>query len=71
MCLSITCPFSVCQRKVRLALEKCQRDFLWEGGREKNDHLVNWVDVCRAKEYGCLGIGHLRERNLTLLRKWL
>jgi len=58
-------------RKVSLGLKKCQQDFLWDESKEKKDHLVKWEDVCRLKEYGGLGIGHLRERNLALLGKWL
>lgn len=27
-------------RKVVMRLEKCQRDFVWEGGRKKKDHFV-------------------------------
>lgn len=52
--------------KVNLAFEKCQRDFLWEGGREKNAHLVNWRDVYRSKEYGGLGVDQFKEKNLAL-----
>lgn len=36
----------------------------------KKDHLVNWKDVCRQKQFEGLSIGHLKERNLTLLGKW-
>lgn len=57
--------------KVSWELKKCQRDFLWEGGRGKKDHLVKWDNVCRPKEFGGLGIGHLNERNVAILGKWL
>lgn len=57
--------------KVTLVIEKYQRDFLWEGGREKKDHLMRWDDVIRSKENGGLGIGRLRERNQALMGKWL
>lgn len=32
---------------------------------------MNWEVVCHPKENGGLGIGHLKEKNLALLRKWL
>lgn len=35
-----------------MALEKRQQNFLWEGNKEKKDHLVKWKDVCRPKEFG-------------------
>lgn len=38
---------------------------------DKKDHLVKWEDVCRPKVYGDLGIGLLKEKNSTLLTKWL
>jgi len=52
-------------------LEKCQRDFLWDGGLSKKDHLVKWDEVCKPKSAGDLGIGGLKKRNMTLLSKWL
>lgn len=32
--------------KVMKVLEKSQRDFLWEGGREKKSHLIKWEVAC-------------------------
>lgn len=55
--------------KVIQILEKCQRDFLWEMGNGKNDHLVKWVDVCRPKNQGGLGMGRLKEKYMVLLAK--
>lgn len=57
--------------KVVKELEKCQKNFLWEGGMDKKDHLVNWEVVSRRKQFRGLGIGHLKERNVALLSKWL
>lgn len=57
--------------KVVKSLEKSQRDFLWEGGRERKMHLVNWEVACRSKAFGDLGIGQLKDRNTALLSKWL
>ena len=38
-------------RKVRLRLEKIQRDFLWGGGAlVKRPHLVKWNLVCLGKK---------------------
>lgn len=38
---------------------------------DKKDHLVNWEEISRPKLYGGLGIGHLKERNLALVARWL
>lgn len=38
---------------------------------DKKDHLVNWEVVSRRKQFRGLGIGHLKERNVALLSKWL
>lgn len=58
--------------KVVKVFEKCQWDFLWEGGRgKKKAHLVNWEVACRPKVHGSLGIGCLKDRNVALLSKWL
>lgn len=57
--------------KVVTTVEKYQRDFLWEGGRQKKDYLVKWDVVVKVKEKGGLGLGRLKERNLALLIKWL
>lgn len=32
---------------------------------------MKWEDACKSKMEGVLGIGHLKERNLALLGKWL
>lgn len=53
--------------KVIKQVEKCQKDFLWEGRKEKNDHMVNWKDVCHPKEKGGLGVGNIKEMNLALM----
>ena len=38
-------------KKVRLRLEKIQRDFLWDGGAfVKRPHLVKWNLVCLKKK---------------------
>ena len=37
-------------RRIKLRLEKIQRDFLWGGGNlERKLHLVNWETVCLSK----------------------
>ncbi|RVX16746.1 hypothetical protein CK203_006242 [Vitis vinifera] len=58
--------------KVRIRLEKIQREFLWgdvEGRRRI--HLVRWTAICKDKKYGGLGLRHLKEFNHALLGKWL
>ncbi|RVX13021.1 hypothetical protein CK203_009904 [Vitis vinifera] len=55
-------------RKVRIRLEKIQREFLWgdvEGRRRI--HLVRWTAICKDKKYGGLGLRHLKEFNLLCL----
>ena len=53
-------------------LEKTMRDFLWKGiDGDREDHLVSWKVVGRAKIKGRLGIGRLKEKNKALLFKWL
>ena len=62
----------VIPRRVRLRLEKIQREFLWgdlEGRRRI--HLVRWTAICTDKRYGGLGLRHLKEFNHALLEKWL
>ena len=62
----------VIPRKVRIRLEKIQREFLWgdvEGRRRI--HLVRWTAICKDKKYGGLGLRHLKDFNHALLRKWL
>ena len=52
-------------RKIRLRLEKIQRDFLWGGGAlEQMPHFVRWNLVCLEREKGSLGV-----RNLALMNK--
>lgn len=55
--------------KITHQVEKLQRDFLWEGGHEKKDHLVGWKYVCQSKAEGSLGIGRIKERNMALMGK--
>ena len=58
-------------RKVRLRLEKIQRDFLWGGGAlVQRPHLVRWNLVCLEKRKGGLGVRNLVLMNKVLLSKW-
>ncbi|RVX18473.1 putative ribonuclease H protein [Vitis vinifera] len=58
-------------RKVRMRLEKIQRDFLWGGGAlEQRPHLVRWTLVCLEKKKGGLGVRNLALMNKALLGKW-
>ena len=58
-------------RKVRLRLEKIQRDFLWGGGAfVQKLHLVRWNLVCLEKRKGGLGVRNLTLMNIALLSKW-
>ena len=58
-------------RKVRLRLEKIQRDFLWgEGALVQKLHLVRWNLVCLEKRKSGLGVRNLALMNIALLNKW-
>ncbi|XP_034678940.1 uncharacterized protein LOC117909152 [Vitis riparia] len=58
-------------RKVRLRLERIQRDFLWGGGAlEKKPHLVRWDLVYLEKCNGGLEVKSLSIPNKALLCKW-
>lgn len=53
--------------KVKVRLEKIQRNFLWEGkALEKKLHLVKWAFFCMKKRKGGLGV-----RSISLLNKVL
>ena len=61
----------VIPRKVRIRLERIQRDFLWgDLGDKRKIHLVKWPDVCKAKNFGGLGLRRLNSLNQALLGKW-
>lgn len=47
--------------KIANILEKY---FLWEDSNGKKDHLVKWLDVCKPRHMGGLGIGNLEEEML-------
>ena len=58
-------------RKLRLRLEKIQKDFLWGGGAlMQRPHLVRWNLVCLEKRKGGLGVRNLALMNRALLSKW-
>ena len=58
-------------RKVRLRLEKIQRDFLWGGGAlVQKPHLVRGNLVCLEKMKGGLSVRNLALMNIALLSKW-
>ena len=58
-------------RKVKMRLEKIQREFLWGGGALKRKiHLVKWKTICSNKDKGGLGVKCLGTLNKALLAKW-
>ena len=62
----------VIPKNVRTRLERIQRNFFWEDTKERRKfHLVNWVEVCKDKKHGGLGLRHLEGLNQALLGKWL
>ncbi|RVW40733.1 putative ribonuclease H protein [Vitis vinifera] len=62
----------VIPRKVRLRLEKIQKEFLWGDMEERRKiHLVRWEVICKDKRHGGLGLRYLKDFNHALLEKWL
>ena len=62
----------VIPRKVRIGLERVQREFLRGDMEERRKiHLVSWLAICKDKKYGGLGLRHLEGLNQALLGKWL
>ena len=46
--------------------------FFWEGvGDKRKYHMVKWVDVCRPKDLGGLGVLNSKVMNIALLTKWM
>ena len=60
----------VIPRRVRLRLEKIQREFLWGELEERRKiHLVSWAVICKDKRHGGLGLRNLKDFNHALLGK--
>ncbi|GAU48412.1 hypothetical protein TSUD_99270 [Trifolium subterraneum] len=58
--------------KVRKAIVRIQRNFLWGGMAGVKDKIpwVSWKDVCRPKSEGGIGVRDLKWFNVSLLAKW-
>ncbi|GMP33310.1 hypothetical protein CsSME_00006692 [Camellia sinensis var. sinensis] len=51
-------------------IDKLNRNFLWgDLERRKKIHLVNWKQVCKAKQTEGLGLRRVENQNLALLAK--
>ncbi|CAH1435589.1 unnamed protein product [Lactuca virosa] len=51
-------------------VEKICRSYLWANGEiVKGKAKVKWIDICRPKDYGGLGVKNLRKWNDALLAK--
>ena len=60
----------VIPRKVRIRLERIQRDFWWgDLGDRRKIHLVKWLDVCKAKIFEGLGLRRLDNLKSSLARQ--
>ena len=58
-------------KKVKLRLEKIQRDFLWGGGAlEQRPHFVRWNLVCLERKKCGLGVKNSALMNKALFSKW-
>ena len=52
------------------AMDKTRRSFFWQGGgTKKKYHLIKWVNICRSKKKGGVGIKDLAKLNISLLCK--
>ena len=57
---------------VAFKIDQQLRSFLWSGNEERHEiYNVSWATVTLPKHAGGLGIGFLRDKNTTLLFKWL
>ncbi|RVW57651.1 putative ribonuclease H protein [Vitis vinifera] len=64
-------PFFVIPKKVNQVREN-SKELLWRDTEERRKfHLVNWVEVCKNKKHGGLGLRHLEGLNQAFLGKWL
>jgi len=53
------------------SLEKIRRQFIWGGSDQKGGICwVTWEKITASKELGGLGLGSIRDLNLSLLAKW-
>ncbi|KAF7815394.1 putative ribonuclease H protein At1g65750 family [Senna tora] len=58
-------PSRVCEE-----VEKRSRAFIWrDNDSSKKIHLVSWSAMCRTKQYGGLGLRHVREQNKAFMVK--
>ena len=62
----------VIPKKMRIILERIQREFLWGDMKERRKiHLISWLDICKDNKHEGLGLRHLEGFNQALLGKWL
>ena len=60
----------VIPKKVRIRLERIQREFLWGDMEERRKmYLISWSVICKDKKHGGLGLRHLEGFNQVLLGK--
>lgn len=52
------------------AVERDCRNFVWDDAHDKKKiHLLGWEKLCKAKDYGGLGLRSLRRSNKAFLMK--
>jgi hypothetical protein len=52
--------------------DKHRARFFWEGvGDKRKYHWVNWVEVCKPKDQGGLGVMNTKLMNISLMVKWI
>jgi hypothetical protein len=55
-----------------LKFDKGKARFFWEADAKKRKyHMIRWVDLCKPKAQGGLGISNSRMMNLALIAKWV
>ncbi|KAK3222042.1 hypothetical protein Dsin_009067 [Dipteronia sinensis] len=57
---------------VALAIENLQRNFfLGDRVEKRKTHSVDWATICKNKKIGGLGVGRMKDKNMSLLAKWV
>jgi hypothetical protein len=75
-CLSILPMFAMIlymlYKATHVEMDRVRSRLFWEGvGDKRKYHMVDWATVCKAKEFGGLGILDTRNMNIALMLKWI
>jgi hypothetical protein len=54
------------------AMDRLRSRFFWEGvGNKRKYDMVDWATMCKAKQFGGLGILNTKTMNISLMLKWI